>query len=47
LNCQGHLASIIEPFIPLAFRWMVHVYPFNGDDLKVVYRIDVPKPPTD
>jgi hypothetical protein len=33
-------------FIPLAFGWMVHVYPFNGEDLKVSYGMEVPKPPT-
>jgi hypothetical protein len=27
-----------------AFGWMVHVYPFSGDDLKVAYGMDVPKP---
>jgi hypothetical protein len=30
-------------FLPLAFGWMVHVYPFSGDDLKVAYGMDVPK----
>ncbi|HKF29430.1 MAG TPA: hypothetical protein VKB29_09365 [Candidatus Binataceae bacterium] len=29
-------------FIPLAFGWMVHVYPFQGDDLKVSYGMNVP-----
>jgi hypothetical protein len=29
-----------------AFGWMVHVYPFNGDDLKVAYGMSVPKPPS-
>ena len=29
-------------FIPLAFGWMVHVYPFQGDDLKVAYGTNVP-----
>jgi hypothetical protein len=29
-------------FIPLAFGWMVHVYPFPGDDLKVAYGMNVP-----
>ena len=29
-------------FIPLAFGWMVHVYPFRGDDLKVAYGMNVP-----
>jgi hypothetical protein len=29
-------------FIPLAFGWMVHVYPFQGDDLKVAYGLNVP-----
>jgi len=33
-------------FIPLAFGWMVHVYPFAGDDLKVAYGMDVPNPPS-
>ncbi len=28
-----------------AFGWMVHVYPFNGDDLRVAYGVNVPKPP--
>ncbi|HLX05619.1 MAG TPA: hypothetical protein VKR28_08790 [Candidatus Binatus sp.] len=28
-----------------AFGWMVHVYPFNGDDLKVAFGMAVPKPP--
>ena len=32
-------------FVPLAFGWMVHVYPFNGDDLKVAFGLTVPKPP--
>ena len=27
-----------------AFGWMVHVYPFNGDDLKVAFGMAVPKP---
>jgi hypothetical protein len=27
-----------------AFGWMVHVYPFNGDDLKVAFGLRVPKP---
>ena len=29
-------------FIPQAFGWMVHVYPFNGDDLKVAFGTSVP-----
>jgi hypothetical protein len=29
-----------------AFGWMVHVYPFNGDDLKVAFGMSVPKAPT-
>jgi hypothetical protein len=29
-----------------AFGWMVHVYPFNGDDLKVAFGMSVPKPAT-
>jgi hypothetical protein len=29
-------------FIPQAFGWMIHVYPFAGDDLKVAYGQDVP-----
>jgi len=32
----GHL-------VDQAFGWMVHVYPFSGDDLKVAYGMDVPK----
>jgi hypothetical protein len=32
-------------FIPQAFGWMVHVYPFSGDDLKVAFGTTVPKPP--
>jgi hypothetical protein len=30
-------------FIPLAFGWMVHVYPFVGDNLQVEYGMDVPR----
>ena len=33
-------------FLPQAFGWMIHVYPFNGDDLKVAFGTSVPKPPT-
>lgn len=32
-------------FLKQAFGWMVHVYPFNGDDLKVAFGTTVPKPP--
>jgi hypothetical protein len=32
-------------FIPLAFGWMVHVYPFQSDDLKVAYSLNVPSVP--
>jgi hypothetical protein len=32
----GHL-------VKQAFGWMVHVYPFSGDDLKVAFGMDVPK----
>ncbi|MGH7779461.1 MAG: hypothetical protein ACREQR_06515 [Candidatus Binataceae bacterium] len=31
-------------FLPLAFGWMVHVYPFAGDDLKVAFGTSIPKP---
>lgn len=33
-------------FIKQAFGWMVHVYPFNGDDLSVAFGTSVPKPPS-
>ena len=36
----GHL-------VEQAFGWMVHVYPFSGDDLKVAYGMDAPKPTAD
>ena len=36
----GHL-------VEQAFGWMVHVYPFSGDDLKVAYGMEVPKPAAD
>ena len=32
-------------FLKQAFGWMVHVYPFNGDDLKVAFGMSVPEPP--
>jgi len=32
-------------FVPLAFGWMVHVYPLNGDDRRVAFGMAVPKPP--
>ncbi len=31
-------------FYDQVFGWMVHVYPFAGDDLKVAYGMEVPKP---
>jgi hypothetical protein len=37
-------ASAGGHFLPVAFGWMVHVYPFNGDDLKVAFGMSVPKP---
>jgi hypothetical protein len=30
-------------FLPLAFGWMVHVYPYSGDDLKVAFGLSVPE----
>src|SRR5208282_530228 len=33
-------------FLKQAFGWMIHVYPFNGDDLKVAFGMSVPTPPT-
>ena len=33
-------------FIKQAFGWMVHVYPFNGDDLSVAFGTSVPKLPS-
>lgn len=33
-------------FLPLAFGWMVHVYPLGGDDAKVAFSMSVPKPPS-
>ncbi len=38
-------ASAGGHFLPQAFGWMVHVYPFNGDDLKVAFGQNVPTPP--
>jgi hypothetical protein len=29
-------------FLPQAYGWMVHVYPFAGDDLEVAFGMDVP-----
>ena len=34
-------------FIPQAFGWMVHVYPFTGDDLKKIFAMKPPKPQSD
>lgn len=36
LSAGGH-------FIPQAFGWMVHIYPFAGDNLKVAFGTSVPK----
>jgi hypothetical protein len=33
-------------FLKHAFGWMVHVYPFNGNDLRVAFGMGVPKPPS-
>lgn len=30
-------------FLPVIFGWMVHVYPFSGDNLKVAFGLSVPK----
>ena len=39
-DCQAAGGHLVQQ----AFGWMVHVYPFSGDDLKVAYGMDVPKP---
>jgi hypothetical protein len=39
-QCSAAGGHLVEQ----AFGWMVHVYPFAGDDLKVAYGMDVPKP---
>lgn len=39
-DCQSAGGHLVEQ----AFGWMVHVYPFSGDDLKIAYGMDVPKP---
>lgn len=38
-DCSAAGGHLVEQ----AFGWMVHVYPFSGDDLKVAYGMDVPK----
>jgi hypothetical protein len=38
-QCSAAGGNLLEQ----AFGWMVHVYPFAGDDLKVAYGMDVPK----
>lgn len=38
-TCNAAGGHLVEQ----AFGWMVHVYPFSGDDLKVAYGMDVPK----
>src|SRR5580704_18557473 len=40
-TCKAAGGHLLEQ----AFGWMVHVYPFNGDDLKVAFGMTVPKPP--
>jgi len=40
-DCKAAGGHMLEQ----AFGWMVHVYPFNGDDLKVAFGMTVPKPP--
>jgi hypothetical protein len=39
-QCSAAGGHLVEQ----AFGWMVHVYPFAGDDLKAAYGMDVPKP---
>jgi hypothetical protein len=41
---QAECESAGGHFIKQAFGWMIHVYPFAGDDLKVAYSTDVPDP---
>jgi hypothetical protein len=40
-DCKAAGGHMLEQ----AFGWMVHVYPFSGDDLKVAFGMSVPKPP--
>lgn len=40
---SGQCVAAGGHFIPQAFGWMVHVYPFAGDDLKVAFGTSVPK----
>ena len=42
LHDQASCETAGGNFIPLAFGWMVHVYPFQGEDLKVAYGMNVP-----
>jgi hypothetical protein len=42
-QCNAAGGHLVEQ----AFGWMVHVYPFSGNDLKVAYGMDVPKPIAD
>ncbi|MEA2626248.1 MAG: hypothetical protein QOD06_2293, partial [Candidatus Binatota bacterium] len=37
-SCEGAGGK----FLPQAYGWMVHVYPFAGDDLKTAFGTDVP-----
>jgi len=44
IHDAGTCASAGGYLIPVAFGWMVHVYPFNGDDLRIAFGSAVPKP---
>jgi|GEM_PF-6440648 hypothetical protein len=47
---EGEIASAMRcaaaggHFIPQAFGWMVHVYPFTGNNLKRIYSLKSPQP---
>lgn len=40
---QAQCTSAGGHFIKQAFGWMIHVYPFAGDDLKIAFSTDVPR----
>jgi hypothetical protein len=39
---QAECEAVSGNFHPQIFGWMVHVYPFAGDDLKVAFGMDAP-----
>jgi len=42
ISTEGDCQAVGGNFHPQIFGWMVHVYPFQSDDLKIAFSTDAP-----